>query len=59
MDTYGARVNGTQDTRMVVFGGASEHHCYLDDVWEYSVAANAWRQLSKLAADQPHKCKNL
>lgn len=59
MDTYTAQVNDTQDTRLLIFGGASRHHCYLDDVWEYSVAGNEWRELSPLAAHQPHKCRDL
>jgi hypothetical protein len=59
MDTYTTEVNSTLDSRFVVFGGAGDHRCYLDDLWEYSVAGNTWQEMSKLAADQPHKCQHL
>lgn len=58
-DTYTVQSLESQDTRFVVFGGASKHKCYLDDLWVYSVSENMWSEKSKLSPGQPHRCRYL
>lgn len=39
------------DSRLLVFGGQTEHVCQLNDVWEFSFITGRWAELSP-----PHFC---
>lgn len=58
MDTFSPGGNAS-DTRMVVFGGETHDACYLDDVWEFSVAEARWTEQSAPVPDGRKKCSDL